>query len=185
MARACERGFRGYIVPGPTSYPNLRGLGRVQVSALSLGIAPRGVFRLAPNFGQKIGPNLSEDFFFCFSLNFGQTIGPSLSETLFVFALHLILAKKSDQISVKIFFLLFNLILGKKLEKNLRKFGAGSLIWGPSINLLTPWKNFSLRLCLWLGYVPLLWCLFHTNLLHLHFFVCLRSIFWPNILNFS
>ena len=30
-SRACKRGFRGYIVPGP---------GRVQVSALSFGIAP-------------------------------------------------------------------------------------------------------------------------------------------------
>ena len=69
---------------GSTSYPGLGGLGRVQVSTLSFGIAPRGVFRLAPNFGQKIGP--------------------SLSEALFVFALHLILAKKLDQISVKTFF---------------------------------------------------------------------------------
>ena len=33
-ARACDRVFRGYIVPG------LKGPGRVQASALSFGIAP-------------------------------------------------------------------------------------------------------------------------------------------------
>ena len=118
---------------GGTSYPGVGALGRVQVSALSFSIAPRGVFRPAPNFGQKIRPNLSEDLFFCFLFNFGQTIGPSLSEALFVFALHLILAKKLDQISVKTFFFALQLILGKKSKKNLRKFGAGSLIfmaWG-------------------------------------------------------
>ena len=38
--RACERGFQGYIVPGP----GLSGPGRVQVSALSFGVAPSGVF---------------------------------------------------------------------------------------------------------------------------------------------
>ena len=112
MARACERGFRGYIVPGPTSYPNLRGLGRVQVSALSLGIAPRGVFRLAPNFGQKIGPNLSEDFFFCYSLNFGQTIGPSLSETLFVFALQLNFGQKIGKKLAQVWCWVIDLWLG-------------------------------------------------------------------------
>ena len=34
-------GFRGYIVPGPGSRgPGLKGPGRVQISALSFGIAP-------------------------------------------------------------------------------------------------------------------------------------------------
>ena len=39
--RACERGFRGYIVlgPGPRG-PGLKEPGRVQVSALNVGIAP-------------------------------------------------------------------------------------------------------------------------------------------------
>ena len=77
MARACKRGFRGYIVHGPTSYPGPGGLRRVQVSVLSFGNAPRGIFRPAPNFGLKIRPNLSEDFFF---------------------AIHLILGKQSDQV---------------------------------------------------------------------------------------
>ena len=57
----------GYIVPGP------REPGRVQVFALSFGVAPRGVFKLAPDFGQMMGLKLSEDRFF--------------------FALHLILGK--------------------------------------------------------------------------------------------
>ena len=40
-SRACERGFRGYIVPGPgLGGPGLKGPGRVQFSALSFGIAP-------------------------------------------------------------------------------------------------------------------------------------------------
>ena len=81
MAGACERGFRGYIVPGtslhPTSYASLGRLGRVQVSVLSFGIAPRGVFRPAPTLEQKIGPNLSKVLFFAF---------------------HLILGKQSDQV---------------------------------------------------------------------------------------
>ena len=67
-------GFRGYIVPGPGP----RGPGRVQVSALSLGIAPRGVFRPAPNLGKIMGLNLSEALFFI--------------------ACHLVLGKKLDQI---------------------------------------------------------------------------------------
>ena len=49
---------------GGKSYPGVGVLGRVQVSALSFGIVPRGVFRPAPNFGQKMRPNLSEDLFF-------------------------------------------------------------------------------------------------------------------------
>ena len=57
---------------GGTSYPGLGGLGRVQVSALSFGIAPRGVFRPAPNFGQKIRPNFSEDLFFALQLILGK-----------------------------------------------------------------------------------------------------------------
>ena len=48
----------GYIVPGP------REPGRVQVFALSFGVAPRGVFKLAPDFGQMMGQKLSEDRFF-------------------------------------------------------------------------------------------------------------------------
>ena len=40
-ARACERGFKGFIVPGPgLGGPGIQGPGRVQVSALSFGIAP-------------------------------------------------------------------------------------------------------------------------------------------------
>ena len=39
---ACERGFRGFIVPGPGPRgPELKGPGRVQVSALCFGIAPQ------------------------------------------------------------------------------------------------------------------------------------------------
>ena len=34
-------------------------------------------------FGQKLGPNLSEDLFFFSSPNFGQKMGPNLSEDLF------------------------------------------------------------------------------------------------------
>ena len=126
MARACERGFRGYIVPGPTSYPGLGGLGRVQVSALS--------------FGSLLHP--------------GAYLG-----------LHPTLGKKSNQISVKTFFFALQQILGKKSEKNIAQvwcwvidlwLGGPNKIWGPSIDLRTPWKNFSLRPCLWLGYVPLL-----------------------------
>ena len=67
-------GFRGYIVPG-----------RVEVVATSF----------------------KRNFFLCLalylSLLFGQKIGPNLSEDLFFFALHLILGKKSDQIWVKTF----------------------------------------------------------------------------------
>ena len=78
---------------------------------------------------------MSEDFFFCFSLDFGQTIGPSLSEALFVFALHIIWAKKSDQISVKTFFFALQLILGKKSEKKICSSFAGSLIYGAQEDL--------------------------------------------------
>ena len=121
---------RAYIVPRP------RGLGRVQVSALS--------------FGSLLHP--------------GAYLG-----------LHPTLGKKSNQISVKTFFLLFNKKSEKKICASLvlghwfMAWGPNK-IWGPGIDLRTPWKNFSLRPCLWLGYVPLLWCLFHTNLLHQHFF---------------
>ena len=126
MARACERGFRGYIVPGPTSYPGLGGLGRVQVSALS--------------FGSLLHP--------------GAYLG-----------LHPTLCKKSNQISVKTFFLLFNKFWAKNRKKKFAQvwcrvidvwLGGPNKIWRPSIDLRTPWKNFSLRPCLWLGYVPLL-----------------------------
>ena len=41
----------------------------------------------APNFGPKIGLNLSEDLFFRSSRNFGQKIGLNLSEDLFPFFL--------------------------------------------------------------------------------------------------
>ena len=78
MARACERGFRGYIVPGPTSYAGLGRLGRVQVSVLSVGSL----------------------------LHPGAYLG-----------LHLTLGKKSNQISVKTFFLLFNKFWAKNREK--------------------------------------------------------------------
>ena len=55
-------------------------------------------------FGRKIGPHLSEDLFFCSSPNFGPKMGPNLSEDLyFYFALHLILGRKSDEISVEQF----------------------------------------------------------------------------------
>ena len=46
-----------------------------------------------PNFGQKIGLNLSEDFFFCSTPNFGQKSGLNLSDDFF-FALDLILGGK-------------------------------------------------------------------------------------------
>ena len=51
--------------------------------------------------------------------NFGQKIGPSLSEAFFVVALHIIWAKKLDQLSVKTFFFALQLILGKKSEKKI------------------------------------------------------------------
>ena len=87
-ARAYERGIQGY------SYPGLRGPGKVQVYALSFGVAPSGVcvglnfsedlfFWSSPNFGQKIGLKFSEDLFFWFSPDFGQKIGLKLSEDLF------------------------------------------------------------------------------------------------------
>ena len=69
--RAYERGFRGYIVPG------LGRPGRVQVATLSFG----------PDLSE--GSNWSEDFFS--SPNFGQNVGPNMSENLFFFALRLIL----------------------------------------------------------------------------------------------
>ena len=34
-------------------------------------------------FGRKIGPNLSEDLFFCASPKFGRKLGPNLNEDLF------------------------------------------------------------------------------------------------------
>ena len=88
--RACERGVQGYIVPGP----GLRGPGRVEVVAtsfkqnfffcLALNLSLFLGKKSSPNFGQKIGPNLSEDLFlFCSPPNFGQKIGPNLSEDLF------------------------------------------------------------------------------------------------------
>ena len=40
--RAYERGVQGVQLKGP---------GKVQVAALSFGVAPKGVFRSAPNFG--------------------------------------------------------------------------------------------------------------------------------------
>ena len=91
MARACERGFRGYITPGPTSYAGLGGLGRVQVSALSFGslLHPGAYLGLHPTLGKKSN-QISVKTFFCSSTNFGQKFG----------------------------------------KKNLRKFGAGSLIYG-------------------------------------------------------
>ena len=130
MARACERGFRGYIVPGPTSYPGLGGLGRVQVSVLSFGSLLHG-------------------------LHPGAYLG-----------LHSTLGKKSNQISVKTFFLLFNKFWAKNRKKRFEQVWCwvivdeaglgGPIRFGPGIDLRTPWKNFSLRPCLWLGYVPLL-----------------------------
>ena len=86
-AEPARGGFRGY-----TSYPGagLGGPGRVQVSALSFGVAPSVVF---------IGLNLSK---ICSSPNFGQKIGLNwqkirlkFSYDLF-FAPHLIFRKKSD-----------------------------------------------------------------------------------------
>ena len=113
VARACERGYRGYIVPGPTSYPGLGGLGRVQVFALS--------------FGSLLHP--------------GAYLG-----------LHPTLGKKSNQISVKTFFLLFNKFWAKTRKKTLRKFGAGSLIYGLGgpirfggpVSTFVPLRKFSL-----------------------------------------
>ena len=55
----------------------------------------RPFFWPAPNFGQNLGLNLSEDLFFlfCSSPNFGQKIGLNLCEDLFFLALHQIWAK--------------------------------------------------------------------------------------------
>ena len=51
-------GFRGYIVPRPgLGGPGVRGPERVQVSALSFGVAPCGVC---------MGLNFSEDLFYFF-----------------------------------------------------------------------------------------------------------------------
>ena len=53
-------------------------------------------FRPAPNFGQMMGLNLSEAFFFALHQILGKKIGLNLSEDLVFFALHLILGKKSN-----------------------------------------------------------------------------------------
>ena len=50
-------------------------------------------FWSAPNSGQIVGLNLSEDLFFALHLSLGKKIGLNLSEVLF-FALHLILDRK-------------------------------------------------------------------------------------------
>ena len=73
-------GFRGYIVPRPgLGGPGVRGPERVQVSALSFGVAPCGVC---------MGLNFSEDLFnfFCPSTNFGQKFGLNFDEYLFFFS---------------------------------------------------------------------------------------------------
>ena len=83
-----EGGSGGTSYPGPgPGGPGLRGPGRVEVVASSFG---RNFFlpcpSSIPDFGKKIGPNVSEDlFFFCSSPNFGQKMGPNLSENLFSF----------------------------------------------------------------------------------------------------
>ena len=53
------------------------------------------VLGLHPSLSIKIRPNLVKTFFFWSSSNFGQKIGPNLTEDLFL-ALLLILGKKSD-----------------------------------------------------------------------------------------
>ena len=61
-----DGGSGGTSYPGPgLGGPGLRGPGRVQVSALTCGVAPSGVF---------MGLNLSEGLFFCSSPKFGQRI---------------------------------------------------------------------------------------------------------------
>ena len=124
MARACKRDFRGYIVPGPTSYPGLGGLGRVQVSALSFGslLHPGAYLGLHPTLGKKIKANFSEDLFF---------------------ALQQILGKKLEKKFAQVWCWVIDLCVG-----------GPNKIWEPGIDLRTLWKNFSLRPCLWLGYVP-------------------------------
>ena len=74
---------------------------------------------------QKLGPNLLKTFFFCSSANFGQKLGPNLSEDLFFFALHLILGKKLEPNLSEDLFFARRLILGARhrssypLEKSL------------------------------------------------------------------
>ena len=74
VSRAYERGFRGYIVPGPGG-PGLRGPGRVGIVASSFG----------PNFFASLSFNQARIW---------AKMGLNLSEDLFIFALHLILGKK-------------------------------------------------------------------------------------------
>ena len=115
---------------GGISYRRLKGPERVQVSTLS--------FFPSSFFGQKIGLNLSEDLFFCSSPNFGQKFALNLSEDLLFFALHLILGKKSEKIFCASLVSGRNMILGHALS-------GPNKIWGPGIDLRTPWKNFSLK----------------------------------------
>ena len=109
--RACER---GYIVPGPRGC-ELRGPGRVQVSALSVGDASSGVF---------MGLNLSEDLFFflfCPSPNFGQKIGLNFREN---------------------FFLLITYFWAKNQNKKLCANLVPKEIWGPRYRPSYPMQKF-------------------------------------------
>ena len=97
-------GFRGYIVPGPrwarkSSGAHVRFWCRTQWRMHGTKFQRRPFFWSSPNFGQKIGLNISEDLFFFF-----------------------------------FFFLVFSLVPKE--------------IWGPGIDLRTPWRNFSQRPCL-------------------------------------
>ena len=82
--RAYERGFRGYIVPGP----GLRGPGRVKAVAFSFGAR---IFFLPAQFAFL-------------------TLGKGRPFLFFFAALNLILGKNWDQIRVKTFFVSFVLL---------------------------------------------------------------------------
>ena len=113
VTRAYERGVRGYIGRVEavafsfgarifSSLPNLRFRpwareDQIRVKTfffalrLILGknwdqIWLKTFFCSSPDFGEKLGPNLSEElfiFYFCYSPNLGEKLGPNLSEELF------------------------------------------------------------------------------------------------------
>ena len=82
-------------VSSPSAKQGLREGGSVGTSYPGRGLEGPEEWRLSRQVLNKI-------FFSALypSLLFGQKVGPNLSEDLFFFALHLILGKKSDQISV-------------------------------------------------------------------------------------
>ena len=80
-------------------------------------------FWSSPEFGQKMGLNFSEDHFFWSSPNIGQKMGLNFSEDHFFWS--------SPNIGQK---------MGLNFSEDLFYFG----LWGPGIELRTPWKNFSL-----------------------------------------